>query len=113
MAKQTSDIHFSIGLDENKVPETIEWSAIDSGIENAATKASIISVWDDKAQETLRIDLWTKDMPVDRMKKFVHQNVLALADTLERASNEKEIAADLREYAIQLGEKLNVLKRGS
>ncbi len=113
MASHTSDITFSIELDENKVPENIKWSAPDSGIENSSTKATIVSVWDDKAQETLRIDLWTKDMPVDRMKKFVHQNLLALADTLERAANEKEQAAELREYAIQLGEKMNILKRGN
>lgn len=111
MAQHTSEIKLSIDLDDNKVPEKMRWSAPDSGVLNSETKASFISVWDEKAQETLRIDLWTKDMPVDQMKKFVHQNMLALADTLERAANEAEHAKSLREYAIKLGEKLNVLKR--
>jgi gliding motility-associated protein GldC len=108
----TSDISLQIGLDDNKVPETITWNAPDSGVENAKTKATMLSVWDDKTQETLRFDLWTKEMPMDQMKKFIHQNILALADTLERAGGEQELAKDLREYSLELGEKMNVLKRG-
>lgn len=111
MAVHTSDISLKIDLDENKVPEKMTWQAPDSGVENSETKAAIISFWDEKTQETLRIDLWTKEMPVDQMKKFVHQNILALADTLERAANEKEKAQELRDYAVELGEKMNLLKR--
>jgi gliding motility-associated protein GldC len=111
MAAHTSEIVVKVELDENRVPEKMEWSAVDSGVEKASTKASMISVWDDKAQETLRIDLWTKDMPVDQMKKYIHQNMLALADTLERAGGEKKHAEELREYALDLGERMNILKR--
>ena len=113
MPNRTSNINLNISLDENNVPEKINWTALDSGIDKAPTKDSIISVWDEKTQETLRIDLWTKDMPVDQMKKFVHQNIMALADTLERAANEKENAVELRNSAISLGEKMNILSRGS
>lgn len=109
--EHTSDISIQVGLDENRVPEELTWSAPDSGVNDSKTKATMISVWDEKAQETLRIDLWTKDMPLDQMKKYIHQNILALGDTLERAGGEKELAEELREYAISLGEKLNVLKR--
>jgi gliding motility-associated protein GldC len=111
MAEHTSEIQLWVDLDENRVPETMRWSAVDSGVDRAQTKAAQISVWDEKAQETLRIDLWTKDMPVDQMKKFVHQNLLALADTLERAAGEKERAGELRQFALDLGEKLQVLRR--
>ena len=52
-----SDINLNIGLDENRVPEEMTWSAADSGVENSKTKAAMISIWDEKAQETLRIDL--------------------------------------------------------
>lgn len=107
----TSDIKLQISLDENKVPETITWDAPDSGVDNVKTKAMMLSVWDDKTQETLRIDLWTKDMPLDQMKKYIHQNIMALADTLERAGGEGDLAKELRDYSLELGEKLNVLKR--
>jgi uncharacterized protein YeaO (DUF488 family) len=32
-----------------------------------------MSVWDSKSKESMRIDLWTKEMPVDEMKIFFHQ----------------------------------------
>lgn len=111
MAAHTSNISVKIDLDENKVPEKMTWEAPDSGVNKADTKAAIVSFWDEKTQETLRIDLWTKEMPVDQMKKFVHQNIMALADTLERAANEKDTAHELRTFAAELGEKMNILKR--
>jgi gliding motility-associated protein GldC len=106
-----SDINLNVGLDENRVPEEMTWSAPDSGVQKSKTKAAMISIWDEKAQETLRIDLWTKDMPIDQMKKYIHQNILAMADTLEKAGGEAGFAKDLRDYAMDLGEKMNVLKR--
>ena len=34
-----------------------------------------MSIWDEKTKETLRIDLWTKDIRVDEMKHFFHQTL--------------------------------------
>ncbi|GAL66867.1 GldC protein [Jejuia pallidilutea] len=65
-----SKIELNVELDENRVPEKLFWTAEDGGITNAEAKAMMLSVWDDKAKEMLRIDLWTKDMPVDDMKIF-------------------------------------------
>jgi gliding motility-associated protein GldC len=45
------------------------WSAQDGGIELSEAKAIMLSVWDSKV-ESMRIDLWTKEMPVDEMKIF-------------------------------------------
>ena len=57
-----TQISFDIELDENKIPEKINWSANDGGIKNKESKAVFLSVWDHEPQETLKIDLWTKDM---------------------------------------------------
>ena len=73
MSTITSEIKFLVELDENKVPEKVSWTAQDGGVQLEETKAILLSVWDAKAQETLRIDLWTKEMPVDEMKLFFHQ----------------------------------------
>ena len=54
-----TQITIDIELDENHVPETMTWNAEDGGIEAQETKATMISVWDDKTMEALRIDLWT------------------------------------------------------
>ncbi len=76
-----SEIKLTVELDENRVPEKLSWTAKDGGVNAEEAKAMLLSIWDSKAQETLRIDLWTKDMPVDEMKVFFHQTLVAMADT--------------------------------
>ncbi len=94
-----SEIKFSVSLDENQVPEKISWHASDAGMEKELdTKAIMISVFDTDSEETLRMDLWTKEMRVDEMKRFFHQTIVSMADTLQRATNEDKMAADLREF---------------
>jgi len=70
--KHRSKIEISVNLDENKIPEKIFWTAKDGNIKNKQTKAVLLSVWDSETNESLRIDLWTKDMPVDDMKVFFY-----------------------------------------
>lgn len=105
-----SEIKIKVGLDENKIPENLYWTAKDGGIENEQAKAMLLSLWDNKSQETLRIDLWTKDMPVDEMKQFFHQTLLALADTFERATNETKMADSMRDFCTYFEEKLELKK---
>jgi gliding motility-associated protein GldC len=56
---ETSEIKFTIELDENKVPENLTWSAQDGGIHDEAAKAIMLSIWNSEKKESLRIDLWT------------------------------------------------------
>ena len=92
-------ITIDIELDENHVPEKMTWDAQDGGVENQETKAVMISVWDEKTSEALRIDLWTKDMPVDHMKRFYHQIIVSLGQTYLRATGEEDVAGWLEEVA--------------
>lgn len=100
-----TQITIDIELDENHVPETMTWNAQDGGIEQEETKATMISVWDDKKNEALRIDLWTKDMPVDHMKMFIHQILLSLSNTYERATGEEDVADWLEDMAEEFAQK--------
>jgi len=108
--KHTSEINFKIGLDENKIPEEINWSAEDGGISKEASKAIMLSVWDHKKKDTLRMDLWTKDMPVDEMKQFYHQTLLSMADSFERATNDHKMSATMRDFCEYFAEKLELKK---
>jgi len=110
---QKTDIALRIDLDENKVPETIFWDAQDGGVKNEEASAVFISIWDLKAKDTLRIDLWTKEMSIDDMKRFLHQTLLSMADTLERATNEEEMAIDMRDFAKYYAEKLELITKKS
>ncbi|RRQ46515.1 gliding motility protein GldC [Chryseobacterium sp. SC28] len=92
-------ITVDIELDDNHVPEKMTWNAQDGGVENQETKAVMISVWDEKTSEALRIDLWTKDMPVDHMKRFYHQIIISLGQTYLRATGEEDVSQWLEEVA--------------
>lgn len=105
-----SKINITVSLDEHNVPETIEWDASEVEGHNIS-KAMMLSLWDDTAKNTLRIDLWTKEMMVDDMKQFFHQNLLSMADTLERATSEKEAAQAMRNFAQEFGERLKLVMR--
>ena len=104
----TSTIELNIQLDENRIPETLKWTARDGGIEDAEAKAMMLSVWDYKAKETLRIDLWTKDMPVDEMKVFFHQTLVAMANTYNRATQDEKMTETMKDFCDYFAEKLNL-----
>lgn len=105
----TSEIKFQIELDENRVPEKLTWSAADGGVEQEDTKAIMLSIWDSKAKESMRIDLWTKDMPVDEMKIFFHQTLVAMADTFKRATNDEKMADTMKDFCDYFAEKLELV----
>ncbi|MGZ4044211.1 MAG: gliding motility protein GldC, partial [Bacteroidia bacterium] len=73
-------------------------------------KSVMISLWDAKENNTLRIDLWTKEMTVDEMKKFFHQNIMTLTDTYVRATNDNATADAVRNFFQQVGKDIGVLK---
>ena len=108
---KTSEIKFKVSLDENNLPITIEWDAQDAG-EKSSCKSVMITLWDAKENNTLRIDLWTKDMMVDEMKIFFHQTLLSMADTLKKSTGEDKMAEDLKDYCAHFAEKMNLLKKG-
>ncbi|HCI52169.1 MAG TPA: gliding motility protein GldC [Gallionella sp.] len=107
---KTSEIKFSVTLDDKNMPQKIDWSASDGGV-TSSSRAIMLSVWDAEEKNTLRIDLWTKEMMVDEMKQFYHQTLLSMADTLERATGEKEAAKAMKGFAQEFGERLNLMKK--
>ena len=94
--KQT--LKFEIELDENQLPLNIEMQASDGAANEQNIKALMLSAWAAKTKETLRIDLWTKDMPVNEMFIMYHQTMTGMAATLERATGHDKLAGALRDY---------------
>lgn len=106
--KHTSQITLKVGLDENRVPEELNWSAEDGGIDNEDAKAMLLSVWDSKNRESLKIDLWTKDMPLDEMKIFFHQTLVSLSDTFMRATQDEKMTATMKDFCEYFADKLDL-----
>lgn len=95
-----STIKFNVRLDNDRVPENIGWEATDSGMDGEKAAESImLTIWDPKDHTTLRIDLWTKRMLVDDMKRFFFENFATMADTYMRATNDEEGSKLIRDFA--------------
>lgn len=109
MATKTSEIKFKVTVDDNNLPQTIEWEAADAG-EKSFCRSAMIALWDANENNTLRIDLWTKDMSVDEMKKFYHQNIMTLTDTYLRATGDSKTADSVKAVFNQVGKEIGVLK---
>jgi gliding motility-associated protein GldC len=65
-------------------------------------------LWDARNKDTLKLDLWTKDMTVDEMKIFFHQTLVTMADTLERSINDERISGDMRDFCDYFAEKMEI-----
>ncbi len=105
-----SKIELFVELDENRVPEKLRWSAEDGGVNGVEAKAFLLSVWDHEAQNALRIDLWTKDMPVDQMKMFFYQTLMAMSDTYLRATQDEKMSDTMKDFCEYFSEKLGLKK---
>jgi len=105
---QTSQIKIEVALDDNSVPEKLQWTAKDGGVDQEEAKAMLLSIWDSNQKESLRIDLWTKDMPVDEMKIFFHQTLVAMSDTFLRATQDEKMTATMKDFCDYFAEKLKL-----
>lgn len=95
-----STISIEIELDDNKVPQNIQWTASDSSADMMQpAKSMMVAFWDAADKSALRIDLWTKDMMVDEMADFYYQTMMGMADTYQRATQQKELVDDMKNFA--------------
>lgn len=111
---KTSDITLRVGLNAENVPVKIEWGASDRN--NGALeecKAMAVALFDKEHRDTLRIDLWTKEMQVVEMDRFVYQILRSLGQTYLRATQNKDLAEDLGKFAQYFGEKTEIVPKTS
>ncbi len=92
-----SNIAFTVELDGNNVPERILWDATDKPDEGLSeTKSISLALWDHTQRNTLRIDLWAKDMPVDDMKRFYIDCIGGLSQSVLNATGDEFMANEMR-----------------
>ena len=91
-----TEINFNIELDQNNVPEKIMWDATDK-LETGFTEAKSISIslWDHEQKNTMRIDLWSKDMPVEEMKKFYIDCIGGLSQSVLSSTGDEHMASEI------------------
>ena len=109
MAK--SSIVIDVELDENRIPQSIEWNASDQSAERAQqAKAVMLSLWDGADKSALRIDLWTQKMMVDEMADFYYQMLMTMADTFKRATQQQGLSDDMKKFAKEFSEKFRAIQ---
>src|SRR5689334_2310989 len=95
-----STISIDVTLDNDRIPNSIEWKASDTGSENVQkARAMMLSFWDGAEKTALRIDLWTKEMMVDEMVDFFYQTMMTMADTYGRATSDHKQVETLKKFA--------------
>ncbi len=111
MATKKKDINITVELDDQDIPERIVWDASDMGGSDAATcRAMFLSMWEPQNKDTLKLDLWTRDMTIDEMKIFFHQTLVTMADTLTQATKEEQMAEDMRDFCSYFAEKMEIIE---
>lgn len=91
-----SEINFTIELDDQNVPEKIFWNATEKEEDGLAeTKSISLSLWDHLNKNTMRIDLWSKDMPMDEMKRFYVDTIGGLAQSILSATGDEYMSGEL------------------
>ena len=111
MSKQEEQITINVGLDENNVPDKLSWKASQIDKQNE-TGAAILSFWDRKEKSAMRIDLWDKEFTTDEMKMLIHQTLLTLADSYERATSEKDLSEKMRDFGHFFGIESGIVQEG-
>ncbi|MBP3943049.1 gliding motility protein GldC [Sphingobacteriaceae bacterium WQ 2009] len=111
-----AEIKLEIELDDNNVPDTINWSSTDGESSDLLpAKAMYLALWDAQYKNSLRIDLWTKDMPYDEMKRFFYETLQTLGDSFIRSAGgdpmAEKVIADLRDYCAHFADKMEVLEK--
>ncbi|MCB0636142.1 MAG: gliding motility protein GldC [Lewinella sp.] len=109
--KHTSDIIITVGLNEERVPVSLDWKAEDDGQQQRAAKAMLLSLFDEESKETLKIDLWTNEMQVIEMDRFFFQTLRALADTYFKATQNAELATNMQQFVQFFGEKTGIIQK--
>ena len=104
---RSSHIQLTISLDEKNIPEQIEWEATDAEPGKHAAKAMLLGLWDKKQGNGLSIDLWTKEMTVPEMNIFFYQTLISMADTLQRATQDKQLSESITQFAGSFMERVN------
>ena len=102
-------LKFEVEIDENNLPNNIKMIGEETNNAAIMLKALMVAAWDASKKETLRVDIWTKDMPVNDMFILYHQNLMGMATSLEKSTGEEKLAQALRDYCSFFAEKTKIL----
>lgn len=111
--KKRSTITVEVGLDKDKMPIELKWRASDSKGPSDPCKGMLLSIFNEQSKETMKIDLWTKEMQVVEMDRFMYQTLRGLADTYFKATGNKELANQMQQFTYFFGQATGAIPKDS
>lgn len=105
---KTSEITIRVTLDVKNLPDKIEWKATDLNEEQwIESKSVMLSLWDHLENNTMRIDLWTKDFKVDEMDQHFFQTLITLSETYKRATNNDFVVEEMKAFCNKIAKRIS------
>ncbi len=106
-----SKITITFEMDDKNVPEKITWESSDDPNQSGkkSAKGMLLSFFDEQDLDTMKIDLWTKDMKIDEMNLFMFQTLASLSDTFFNSTKNTELANEMRSFVHHFGMQTKVL----
>ncbi len=106
-----SDITITVGLDKTNVPIQILWKSEDAGNEPTACKGMLLALFDEEKLDTIKLDLWTKNMQVNEMDRFMFQTLRGLADSYYKATQNAELANQFQNFIHYFGQFTGIIEK--
>lgn len=100
-----SELRITLTLDEHRVPESIKWHSTTDSPELPVEQhahALNVTLWNKDEAGTSKISLWTKDMPVQQMKRFYIDSIGAIAEDVSLATSDEVMAGKIHDLCQQL-----------
>lgn len=104
VVKKRSTITVNVGLNEERMPVELKWNASDKPGPAEACKGMLLALFNEQTKETMKIDLWTKDMQVVEMDRFMYQTLRGLADSYNKATGNVELANQMQQFVFFFGQ---------
>jgi gliding motility-associated protein GldC len=108
-----SKINIEVALNDQNFPESIEWSATDNphSEDKMKAKGMMLSFFDVDTKDTFKIDLWTTEMQVVEMDRFIFQTLKSIADTYHKSTGNTELANDMQRFVRYFGECTEIIPK--
>lgn len=108
---KVSEIKIEIELNDEQHPEKIMWEASDNpnGNGKSEVKGMLLSLFDKDYKDTFKIDLWTDEMQVVEMDRFMFQTIRALGDTYYKATQNAKLAGAIQQLAEYIGKETGII----
>ncbi|MDX1700198.1 MAG: hypothetical protein R3250_06235 [Melioribacteraceae bacterium] len=98
-------------MDDQNIPQKIQWKSEEGPQANRwlASKAMAISFFDKEHKDTYKLDLWTKDMQVGEMDRFMYNTLKGLAETYFKATHNHQLFNDMQSFVEYFGKQTKIL----